>query len=729
MPDQIVSDRLDPLDTGPAAGDSLGPAQALKALHRNWRLLLACGLVFGAVGYLGAKLGLPPQYTASGTVAVDNRSIAIPALEGALKSPVLADPMPVVRSEVAILQSPALVRAVVRDLKLQNDPHFNTTLQPPPLLARIKLALARVLPGPLARAASAAGVLPPAQQSTAPLPPQIVDDIVVGNVQRRLSVYNYGQSLVITVQFRAPSGATAAAVVNDLIRHYMAEKQAVIDQANTAANATLSERLHKVRARVDALEKKIQQTRQTYEIVQTRAGTVGQQELQELSAALTRASTDRAALEADYARASSLAQLGAGTADGVQGLNAGTISVMREQEASAARRVAELSQTYGPRYPALRAAEARLAAARRAVATETQRAVAGLHAQVAAARQREDGLRRQLATAQAKASGLATVQAKLQQYQKDADAERTLYQSLLISADQTQSGGRGVAGVDARVVSLATPPAFPSSPRPKFAGVVGLTGGLAFGGFLTLLRRRTHGVVRDADDLAAETGGRPVMVIPRQSLRGSLASIAALVAEQPSGPLAEALRLLRAQLRAIGRGGMPRTLLFVAIAGREGSSSVAAAFARLAALDGLRTLLIEGDLETPSLAALLDMPPSSGLVDALSGREHWMEVVRRDPRSPLDCLLVGAAEPGATRLLQTTHLQNLLAEAREEYNLVVLDVAPVGASTHALSLASGVDALVLVLAAGATTPAQLHDALAAIAPTDARPLALVLNKV
>ncbi|HVB69221.1 MAG TPA: polysaccharide biosynthesis tyrosine autokinase [Acetobacteraceae bacterium] len=727
MPDLIISDRLDPLDNAPAAADSIGPAQGLKALRRNWRLLLVCALTFGVFGYVGAKVLLPQQFTASGAVAVDNRSVAVPALEGALKSPVLADPMPVVRSEVAILQSPALIRSVVRDLKLQNDPNFNTTLRPPPLLTRLKLDVARMLPTALSRAAADSGVLPDIRQS-APPPPQVVDDIVVGNVQRRLSVYNYGQSLVITVQFRAPSGQTAAAVVNDLIRRYMAEKQAVLDQANTAANATLSQRLQSVRARVDALEQKIQQTRQTYEIVQTRAGTVGQQQLQELSAALTRASTDRAALQADYARASSLAQLGGGTPDGVQGLNAGTIAVMREQEANAARRVAELSQTYGPRYPALRAAEARLAAARAAVSAETHRAVTGLHAQVEAAQQREDGLRQQLAAAQAKASRLATVQAKLQQYQKDADAERTLYQSLLISADQTQSGGHGVSGVDARVVSLATPPAFPSSPRPKFAGALGLVSGLAFGGFLTLLRRRTHDVVLDPEDLAAETGGRPVTVIPRQSLRGAIGSLAGLVAEQPSGAVAEALRLLRTQLRAVGRGAMPRTLLFVSISGGEGSSSVAAAFARLAALDGLRTLLIEGDLETPSLAVLLDAPPSNGLADALAGRDHWMEVIRRDPLSMLDCLLVSGSEAGAARLLQTTHLPNLLAEAKEEYNLVVLDVAPVGVSTNAFSLATGVDAIVLVLAAGATTPADLHDALGAIARAGARPLVLVLNK-
>jgi len=725
MPDSIAPDHLVSTE-GPGPVETIMPGQIFKVLRRNWAGLLVCAIAFGAAGALGAKLLLSPQYTATGTVAVNNRSVAIPALEGALKSPVLADPMPVVRSEVAVLQSPALLRAVARDLKLDRVPDFNTTLRPPSRVARLKLELARHLPGPLLRVVIRSGLLPdPA--FAGPATPQLVDDIVLSRVQQRLRVYNYGESLVITVQFRAPTGPLAAAVVNDLIRRYLADKEAVLAKANTAANATLSRRLRHVRARVDELERKIQQTRQAYDIVRTQAGTVGQQQVQELSAALTRASTEREALEAEYARASTLAAVGGGTAGGVQALNAGTISMLREREAAAQRRVAELSQTYGPRYPALRAAEAQLGAARAAVAAETRRAVTGLRAQVDAARQRESDLRRNLAVAQVQASRLATVEARLQQYQKDADAERTLYQSLLISADQTQSGARGMTGVDARVVSLATPPAFPSSPRPKLAGALGMVGGLAFGGVLTLLRRRRHGVLADCEDLAAESAQRPVAAIPFVAMHATV-SLATHVAEHPDGAAAEAFRRLRAQLQAECGGALPRIVLFVSANGGEGSSSVAAGFSRMAALDDLRALLIEGDLDAPSLASLLNAPRGNGLVEALTGRDHWAEVISRDPWSALDCLLVDGPPAGAARLLQATHLQNLLAEAREEYNLVVLEAPPLGASTIALSLVHSVDAVVLVAAARETTPADVHRAMDAITHATTRPLLLLLNK-
>ena len=64
-----------------------------------------------------------------------------------MKGDVLPDPMPVVRSEVQELQSPALIRAVVHDLNLAQDPEFNGALRPPGLMARfMELVLPRSPP-------------------------------------------------------------------------------------------------------------------------------------------------------------------------------------------------------------------------------------------------------------------------------------------------------------------------------------------------------------------------------------------------------------------------------------------------------------------------------------------------------------------------------------------------------------------------------------------------------
>jgi len=180
-------------------------------------------------------------------------------------------------------------------------------------------------------------------------------------------------------------------------------------------------------------------------------------------------------------------------------------------------------------------------------------------------------------------------------------------------------------------------------------------------------------------------------------------------------------------LRLAGNGGVPRSVLFVGSAAGEDSAGMAAAFARVAALDGLRVLLVEGDLQTPTLAKQLGVRPSSGLIETLKGHGHWQENVTRDNASMMDLLLVAAPQPAAGQLLETMQLQSLMAEAREEYNLVVTDGHPMGQTTHSVALANIVDAVVLVVAAGQTGRAQVRASVTAVAGAARRPAVVALS--
>ena len=90
----------EPIVGSGAPTETIRPGQIIALLRRNWLLLLVCGALFAGIAYAGATALLPRLYTSAGMVAVDTQTVAIPALEGALKGDVLPDPMPVVRSEV-----------------------------------------------------------------------------------------------------------------------------------------------------------------------------------------------------------------------------------------------------------------------------------------------------------------------------------------------------------------------------------------------------------------------------------------------------------------------------------------------------------------------------------------------------------------------------------------------------------------------------------------------------
>src|SRR5690349_2566661 len=144
--DIVPARQVDRVPPPPLKDEALAPAALLRRLRRQWPLLLTCGFVFGTVGYVGSVKLLPKQYTSSGLVAVDTRAFAIPELAGALNTSTLPEPRPLVDSEVLVLRSPDLIKALVDELDLKADPEYNPTLRPPGFFDALKAKLRDTLP-------------------------------------------------------------------------------------------------------------------------------------------------------------------------------------------------------------------------------------------------------------------------------------------------------------------------------------------------------------------------------------------------------------------------------------------------------------------------------------------------------------------------------------------------------------------------------------------------------
>jgi len=711
--------------TPPAADESVvSPAQLLATLRRNWPLILFFGLLFGAAGYAYTVTSVPKQFTTAGTLSIDMERFAVPALQGALSGDGLADPMPQVRSEVQILTSRSLLQEVADELHLINDPEFNATLRPMPWGETVKRSIAGALPEAIAQPLADTGLLPDVSKPIEPPPEAVVKDGVIGSIAQHLSIINDNRSLIVLVQFTSKDPATAAAVVNSVIKNYTADKSQGRISANSDANSELSRRVVEARKEIGDLEGKIAATREKYNLVQTRAGSVSQQQLEDLSSALTHASAERAQAVANYQRAGAIARSGVISSDNAAVLGSSTVGALRDKESVAERHLAQLSTTLGQGHPQIRAAQAELASIRAALGAETQRVMASLGAQADSARAREADLKGQLENAQKSAGGLAAVQSELQQLERDAESRRNVLQTLLQGEAQTASRKIGPEQSGVRVVSLAVAPSFPSSPKPKIAGLLGMLSGCAFGGLISLARGRRDRGFTGPDEIKSALGFAPLGTVPRPANGMSLAE---RVAADPSGPEAEALRSLRTRLRFSGRGSVPRSVLFVSSLAGEGAAEFTAAFARVAAIDGLRVLLLEGDLREPSLARILKVPSSNGLIDTLQGGEHWQEQVQQDGRTSLDHLLVAGEQPAANQLLDSMQLQNLIAEARDEYNLVVMDSQPIGSATQSMVLANIVDAVVLVVGAKRSKRAAVRESIHTLAVASRKPVVVALN--
>jgi succinoglycan biosynthesis transport protein ExoP len=118
--------------------------------------------------------------------------------------------------------------------------------------------------------------------------------------------------------------------------------------------------------------------------------------------------------------------------------------------------------------------------------------------------------------------------------------------------------------------------------------------------------------------------------------------------------------------------------------------------------DGRRVLIIDADNKRRDLTQALGLSDSPGLVDVLKGTAWPNEVARQlhFDGVPLDCLGAGRYLEDTASLYQSQRAFQFLANARETYELVIIDCAPLLGSAAASALARGADHVLLVVESG-----------------------------
>ena len=213
----------------------------------------------------------------------------------------------------------------------------------------------------------------------------------------------------------------------------------------------------------------------------------------------------------------------------------------------------------------------------------------------------------------------------------------------------------------------------------------------------------------------------------------------------PPSTIAEAYRSLRTNL-LFSQAGQHQVILITSSTVKEGKSTIAANLAVVLAQQGGRVLLIDADMRKPMLHHTFGVKREPGLSECLLGQFHWQDAVRRfsdimlgdmgidqalltpglDQLEVLTCGIVKASPPD---LLAAPAMNTMLQEAREEYDMVIIDMPPMLHTTDATVLASKVDGVLLVYHIGSVVRGALKRVQSNIESVGGKVIGIVLNGV
>ncbi len=388
--------------------------------------------------------------------------------------------------------------------------------------------------------------------------------------------------------------------------------------------------------------------------------------------------------------------------------------------------------------------------------------VAELEKQVELTQRRISDIQKNIEQTKSRFQGLPEQALELQRMQRTVRINEELfdllekkYQEILIKeAEKVQE------------VSLVRPAMIPVTPinavKPMQSGVAGMILGLVLGLIVSLILEAMDSSVGTIDEVESFLNTSVVGFIPQlehddaielfsgsETLKTSghhfERQIRLITHFSPSSTIAEAYRSLRTNLM-FSQSGSHKVILVTSSTVKEGKSTVAANLAIVLAQQGGRVLLIDGDMRKPMQHHTFGLKRDPGLSECLLGQHHWTDAVQRfsdvmlgdmgidqalltPGLDQLEVLTCGVVSVNPPDLLAAPMMDTLLAEVRNEYDIVIIDMPPLLHTTDATILASKVDGVLLVYHIGSVVRGALKRVKSNIETVGGNVFGVILNGV
>ncbi|KQT12093.1 MULTISPECIES: exopolysaccharide transport family protein [Bradyrhizobium] len=665
-----------PGGTGPALiKGSLTVSGTLVFLRENGRRILTLAAALFALGVVVLMI-LPVRYAATALVVLDPRELRVTSDQEVL--PGIGQDAAALQSQIEIAKSDGFLRPLIERLKIADDED----------IAGGHTDMTRLLE----------------------------------RFRNRLEITRRGLTYVIAISFTSNRPDRAAYYANAIAEAFVASQGRVRTEATDEAADWLKDRLKTLSERLRASEDAVAAFRLEHNIVNAGKESTTQQLrvtdlTQQVSAA--RARTEEAKARYDQVQRDVKAN--------VEGpVKQDLLSMLRAQRSALNDQIAQKKAVYGDRHPDLAISYSQLADINRQIEIERKKNIETAKSEYEAQREQQNALEKQLKAVETKmlVDGQALV--KLQELQRDADANRNIYEQFL-SRFKTTNEQRQLQASQTKIASPAIPPL--RSTRPPLAL---LLAALAIGSLLTSTAAVAVMTSVSADKPATVQAPAPVEAEDAgQEVHPPAAAVRQTEA-MPSLPvwvripeLASAAGTNTVWQRPVAAAGEPdlaphlqplleridrlpvrgcKVALVLSVGKSAGGNTVARSLNRAAVKRGMMSVLIRLQ---PEFAG--SQPPVT----------EWHDGSTTAGLQSIDELLSAGRKPDAAPE----------DDIRSEFDLIVVHASDLALQPDAIALAAHADVIVLVARAGELGSAAMRRVTASLSKCAGVPTGIVVNHV
>ena len=162
--------------------------------------------------------------------------------------------------------------------------------------------------------------------------------------------------------------------------------------------------------------------------------------------------------------------------------------------------------------------------------------------------------------------------------------------------------------------------------------------------------------------------------------------------------IAEEFRKLRISLSFLGIDATHKKILVTSSISGEGKSFIAANLAVSLSLTGKKVVLVDLDLNNPTIAKILNVNQEDGITEFLTGQKEPEEIIKRvKAHENLFFISAGNLPENPTELLANGKVKEIIDYLDNIFDIVIIDTSPIVLVTDAYILSALCDATLYVI--------------------------------
>ncbi len=618
-------------------------------------------------------------------------------------------------TQYRILQSRGLARRTIDRLDLWSHPQFT---QPPRLAVRGLVmrpinVVARWFEPPRP-------IEPPDAAETR------TQSYVIDRFLGDLGVDAVRFSRLVDVSYRSPDPVLAARVANAVAEGYIQQNLELRSNTTKEASEFLVQQLAEQRKKVEASEQALQGYRErTGSISLEERQNVVVQRLADLNAAVTKANTARIQKEAAYNQVRAALDNPAAI-DTIPAILSNTFVQQQKSElALLQRQRAQLSEKLGPNHPDMVKVNTAIQIAETRLQAEVAQIVQAMRNDYEAALAEERTLATELNRQKIEAQSLNRASIEYGVLQRDAAANRQMFEALLQRTQETGVSEELKTG-NIRVVDRAETPTGPVSPNILTSLLIALLGGLTLAVGLAFGLEYADDRIKNPDEMKKHLGLPFLGMVPALSDRPATPLIGN---GRVSNMFTESFRSIRTNVLFSSTDEGGRLVVVTSSAPGEGKTVVSTNLAVALAHAGHRVLMLDADMRKPRAHEMFAAPVAPGLSNLLVGNAKASEVIQETPIPGLWLMPAGTLPPNPAELLGSKRFKEFAAFLLQHFDWLILDTPPVMAVTDAALAANLAHGVLFVVGAEMTSRRVASRAVEQLELGQAKFLGAVLNRV